>query len=209
MPSIPNPFAIVSKAVRAFFTADVKLQRGRRGLVVVLDDGARAAAKAAAAPESRQQRELRCIQDSLATLLDEQEGNRQALRHLAFVEHALQRAGTRAFDKIPLDVMRRAHAQLDGLVTNWSDEGLAALRSKLAVALSRREPPKSASAKAETAATPAADVAEVDEGAALAHPVPLEGEDAAEAEAALLAAYGSMSLEPAAPAKPPVAEPSL
>lgn len=199
MPSIPNPFAIVARAVRAFFTADVKLQRGRRGLQVVLDAPLEAAKPrhevrpALLVPSARELRELRRMQAALSSLLDQQASNRQALRHLNFVEHALERSGQRAFQKLPTDVMRRALGQLETLVTNWSDEGLAALRSKLAVALVEREPavpeaePKAAQAQA-------APESVVDSNASLAHPETLVGDEAAEAEAALLAAYGSMAL---------------
>ena len=133
MASIPNPLSFVGKAVRAFFTADVKLRRGSRGIEVVLDDRDPSDPHATA-PESvppanaREMRELQRMQQSLAALLDQQPCNRQALRHLAFIEHALERKGMRALHKVPFDVLKRAHAQLEGLVTNWSDEGLAALR---------------------------------------------------------------------------------
>lgn len=197
MPPIPNPLIIVGKAVRAFFKADVKLRRGSRGIEVVLDDpersGPRSTQSGTAAPTStRELRELRRMQESLATLLDQQPSNRQALRHLAFIEHAFERKGLRALHKVPFDVLRRAHAQLEGLVTNWSDEGLAALRSRMAVTLIEREPPR-----AQQAAAPAPEPGEsvVDSAAPLAHPQTLEGDEAAEAEAALLAAYGSVALQ--------------
>lgn len=194
MPSIPNPFAIAAKAVRAFFKADLKLRRGQRGFELVLDTRSSPDLPAADGPAStmppKLDRELRCMRQSLAALLDEQAENRRVLRHLAFIEHALERVGMRAFDKVPFDVLKRAHAQLDGLVTNWSDEGLATLRSKMAVALIEREPPRAEPAVAAGGAPDST----VDAAAPLAHPETLEGDEAAEAEAALLAAYGSVAL---------------
>ncbi|MFO1330383.1 MAG: hypothetical protein U1F56_23770 [Rubrivivax sp.] len=199
MASIPNPFTVVGKAVRAFFKADVKLRRGSRGIEVVLDEREGAGPRstqpgpggAPSARELRERRELQSMQASLAALLDQKPGHRQALRHLAFIEHALERKGLRGLHKVPFDVLQRAHAQLDGLVTNWSDDGLAALRSRMAVTLIEREPPRPATA---AEADPGPTESGVDSAAPLAHPQTLEGDEAAEAEAALLAAYGSVAL---------------
>lgn len=202
MPTIPNPITLVGRAVRAFFKADVKLQRGRGGLQVVLDERAAAAAprKAAGAadvsPQAREQRELRRMQASLTALLDQHAANRKTLRHLAFVEHALERCGQRAFRKLPPEVIRRALGQIEALVSNWSDEGLATLRSKLAVALIECEP--AFAPPREGAATTADDAGAdsvVDSAAPLAVAETLHGEEADEAEAALRAAYGSMALQ--------------
>lgn len=198
MSSLPNPLSLVGKAVRAFFKADVKLRRGRRGLEVVLDEPESAgppstpAGPTSNARELRELRELQRMRESLARLLDSQPGHRQALRHLAFIEHALERKGLRALHKVPFDALKRAHTQLEGLVTNWSDEGLAALRSRMSVTLIEREPPPDAAGPAAAART-APDTG-VDGNAPLAHPETLEGDEAAEAEAALLAAYGSVAL---------------
>jgi hypothetical protein len=84
--------------------------------------------------------ELARMRASLAGLLDEMPDNRSTLRHLAFIEHALGKKGLRALHKVPYDVLKRALDQFEGLVVNWSDEGLAALRSKMAVTLIEREP---------------------------------------------------------------------
>ena len=75
----------------------------------------------------------------LGALLSEQPETRQRSRHLVFVEHALNKMGQRALYKLPLDVLQPALHQLQGLVTNWSPEGLANLRSKMAVAVMDRE----------------------------------------------------------------------
>lgn len=199
MPSILRPFTFIAQAIKAFFRADVRLRRGDRGLEVVLDEPAakpprtgKRSGKRSDAAALKEQQELQCIQASLTRLLDELPDNRTTLRQLAFIEHALAKKGLRGLPKVPYDVLKRALEQFEAVVVNWSDEGLATLRSKMAVMLIERE------AEAKTAAAPLAPAvrreAEDVDAAPLAHPVALEGEDAAEAEAALLAAYGDVML---------------
>lgn len=198
MASLLRPFTLIAQATKAFFRADVRLRRGDQGLEVVLEEtpppparGRRGAPRPDAAALKAQQ-ELQAIQRSLTALLDELPENRTTLRHLAFIEHALAKKGLRALPKVPYDVLKRALDQFEGLVTNWSDDGLATLRSKMAVMLIERE------AEAQTPPAPTAPQArppaEDVETGTLAHPVTLEGDDAAEAEAALLAAYGNVML---------------
>jgi hypothetical protein len=200
MASMLQPFQLISKAAKAFFKSDLRLRRGERGLEVVLDDpdqpaaatgtGAKGRAKARLDPAQERERQvLAQVQASLARLLDELPENRSTLRHLAFIEHALNKKGLRALHKVPYDVLKRALEQFEGLVVNWSDEGLATLRSKMAVALIEREP--------ESAVPPVAQEdsrSSVTDTAPLAHPIDLQGDEAAEAEAALLAAYGSVGM---------------
>ena len=197
MASMLQPFQMISKAAKAFFKADVRVRRGENGLEVVLDDpdqvpkaaapGAKPRDKARVDPQQERERlVLAQVQASLARLLDELPENRSTLRHLAFIEHALQKKGLRALHKVPYDVLKRALDQFEGVVVNWSDEGLATLRSKMAVTLIEREP------EAVAAAAPPEAPNSVTDTAPLAHPVDLEGDDAAEAEAALMAAYGSV-----------------
>jgi hypothetical protein len=197
MASMLQPFQLISKAAKAFFKADVRVRRGERGLEVVLDDpepagksakpDGKAGGKARVDPQQERDRQvLAQVQASLKQLLDELPENRSTLRHLAFIEHALQKKGLRALHKVPYDVLKRALEQFEGVVVNWSDEGLATLRSKMAVTLIEREP------EGVVAAAPPEAPNSVTDTAPLAHPVDLEGDDAAEAEAALLAAYGSV-----------------
>ena len=195
MASILRPLTFIAKAVRAFFKADLQLRRGKRGLEVVLDDTSPAtrgaAAQARHKPDpalAREQQELARIRASLTTLLDELPGNRTTLRHLAFIEHGLAKKGLRALNKVPYDVLKRALDQFEGVVVNWSDAGLAALRSKMAVALIEREPEATVAAPPKAPPEPNSVLDSVE----LAQPEALEGDDAAEAEAALLAAYGSV-----------------
>ncbi|HNU10033.1 MAG TPA: hypothetical protein PKJ45_01560 [Rubrivivax sp.] len=193
-----RPFALLVRAARAFFRADLRLRRGERGIEVVLDESrpavpvrvrGRRAARADAAAQKVQQ-ELELMRGSLAALLDEMPGNRTTLRHLAFVEHALQRKGARALAKLPYAVLQRALEQFEGVVVNWSDEGLATLRSKMAVTLIERE--AEAGDDMDPLHAGAAATSMLD-AAALTHPGDDEDETAA-AEAALRAAYGEVML---------------
>jgi hypothetical protein len=45
----------------------------------------------------------------------------------------------RALQKLPVEVLQRALEQLEGVVVNWSPVGLAALRSRIAVAIIDRD----------------------------------------------------------------------
>lgn len=79
--------------------------------------------------------DLRLILEQLRSLLDESQDTRTSMRHLAFIEHALNRMGLRALSLLPVDMLRRALNQFELLVTNWSPVGLATLRSKMAVSI--------------------------------------------------------------------------
>jgi len=183
-------FTPLTKAVRAFFKSDVRLQRADGGLRVVFDDKPATAAKRQKPPldprAERERRDAQHMRAALTTLLDEVPQNRQALRHLAFFEQALAKKGARSFQKVPYEVMQQALAQLEGLVVNWSDEGLACLRSKMAVALIEREVEQTHAEEHHTRA--------LIEPCEPPQAVALEGDAAAEAEAALLAAYGAVAL---------------
>jgi hypothetical protein len=196
MASILRPFTVIAKATRAFFKADLKVQRGDRGIEVVLaerppkPEQPRRGAKPLDAAAQKERQDLQRIQQSLTALLDELPDNRTALRQLAFIEHALSKKGMRALHKVPYDVLKRALEQFEGVVVNWSDEGLATLRSKMAVVLIEREPESTVARDATPGEAPNSALDSVP----LAHPVALEGPDADEAEAALRAAYGGVVL---------------
>lgn len=146
----------IRRATAAFFKHDLALKRERDGLHIILeaksDEGAAATAKEASkkkakptkgerekAAERKSAEELALIRKQLADLLNEFPETRQALRHLVLVEQAVGKKGVRVLHKLPLEVLQRAHEQLEGLVTNWSPVGLASLRSKMAVAILDRE----------------------------------------------------------------------
>lgn len=66
-------------------------------------------------------------------------GSRYVLRHLAVLEHAMKRKGEAAFEDLPLPVLRQAAVQLESLIEPPVTVGVAALRSRLSMALLARE----------------------------------------------------------------------
>ena len=208
MTSLFSAINTFRNGVRAFFKADVRLQRAEGGVRIVLDDaGVPSRPPRVSKIDAAAQRELSDLErmrSALKTLLDELPENRGTLRHLAFIEHAMEKKGARALYKVPLDVLKRAHEQIEAVVTNWSNEGLACLRSKMAVAIIDRDvcDQESEEDKYRTAAV-------LD--APLAHPEPMDEQTAAEAEEALLAAYGALAAAPmdgAADAAPAASDPA-
>jgi len=75
------------------------------------------------------------LRKALKTLLDSHAMTRRVMRHLAFFERALAIHGLKAMTEVPIEVLSAARDQLEALVGNWSNQGLAALRSKMAVAI--------------------------------------------------------------------------
>lgn len=137
-----SPILALLRALRVFFKHDLVVQRAEGGMRVALEDRRAAGPKRLSRAEQaaqREQRELDLARRELAELLDGDASFRSTMRHLAFVEDALGKKGWRALSKVPLDVLQLALRQLEGLVSNWSPEGLACLRSKMAVALIDRE----------------------------------------------------------------------
>jgi hypothetical protein len=132
------------QAASAFFRHDLALRRGERGVEVVLEERAPAGSRKrppsrAELAQQKEAAEVALMLEQLQGLLAELPEARQTLRHLDFVEQALQKKGLRALHRLPLEVLQRALEQLEGLVTNWSPVGLANLRSKMAVAIIDRE----------------------------------------------------------------------
>ncbi|MCK7494069.1 MAG: hypothetical protein MZW92_24680 [Comamonadaceae bacterium] len=122
--------------------------------------GARAAGRAAdpAAPTPRRRprprpissacawsEELAGARADLTRLLDEDTASRAALRHLAAVEHALGRIGWQAFERLPLDVLQRAHSAARGpgdeLVGAWRWPGCVRGWPSRSPRARRRRPP--------------------------------------------------------------------
>ena len=144
MSALQHLLAPLKQAVAAFFKHDIALRRGDDGVHIVLEERAAPPGKGKAPTRSelqvrKERHELELMREQLAQLLDEVPETRQTMRHLVFVEHALERKGLKALRKLPLDVLSRALEQLEGLVTNWSPAGLASLRSRMAVAIIDRE----------------------------------------------------------------------
>jgi hypothetical protein len=79
------------------------------------------------------------LRRALKAELNRVSGSRYVLRHLAKIEHDLKVHGLELFDRLPLRVLEKASAQLESLVESPVTPGIAALRSRLAVALLARE----------------------------------------------------------------------
>ena len=132
-PVLSKLFNPVRRAAVAFFKHDLALRKDPAGLQIVLESRAVTPAPAkkpkkdsrAELAARREKQDLALILEQLGGLLAELPETRSALRHLVFVEHALQKKGVRALHKLPLDVLQRAHEQLESLVVNWSPVGLA------------------------------------------------------------------------------------
>jgi hypothetical protein len=134
-------FNPLQRAATAFFRHDLALRRTERGVHIVLEQRGGPPPKPSREEldRRRQNEELVLMRSQLAELLASLPESRSTMRHLVFVEHALGKKGIRALHKLPIDVLQPALTQLEGLVTNWSPEGLANLRSKMAVAIIERE----------------------------------------------------------------------
>lgn len=84
---------------------------------------------------------LMLMQGQLATLLARHPRARRTLPHLAFVEKMLRRSGEAGLWALPDPVLARALQQLEALTDDWSQAGLAELRTRLAaVARPKAEP---------------------------------------------------------------------
>ena len=143
MSDVPSWFKPLRSIVDAVFRHHLALRRDAQGVRVVLHDRANDGGQPRLGPAEQaaanERKEVALMRSQLSAVLDERPDTRQTMRHLAFVEQALGKKGLRALDKLPLDLMRHALDQFEGLVTNWSPEGLAGLRAKMAVAVIRRE----------------------------------------------------------------------
>lgn len=132
-------FAPLRHAAFLFFRAQVQVKVDG-GMRVELSDGQ---GRRVVPPEElaarRERAELELVQRELAGALDAAPEIRAELRHLAYIEHAMQQKGLRALRLVPLDVLEKALQQFEGLVSNWEPRGLATLRSKMAVTVRERQ----------------------------------------------------------------------
>ena len=136
-------FKPLQDAAQTFFRHDLALRHDDGVVRIVLE---RRVGRGCTRPLTRAEESARVRKEELALMLsqltavlDEMPETRETMRHLVFVQHALEKKGLRALHKLPLDVLRRGLEQFEGLVTNWSPVGLASLRSKMAVAIIDRE----------------------------------------------------------------------
>ena len=180
--------ASLRQLAAAIFTKDVALRRDRGELHVVLAErpppGQPRAPSREEAAKRKRQTELTQIRVELAALLNERPETRTTMRHLVCIEQVLAKRGLKVLHKLPLDVLQRAHEQFENLVTNWEPQGLANLRSKMAVAIIDREhmDPEAEADAYRTAAV--MEVVRADPAAAAA--------PAADDDAALAAAYAAL-----------------
>jgi hypothetical protein len=83
--------------------------------------------------------DVKAMRRQLTGVLDAHEGSREVFRYLAHFERRLARAGLKTLDEMSVKRLRRALAQFEAIVTNWSPPHLAELRSRMAVAVSMRD----------------------------------------------------------------------
>ncbi|WP_372526733.1 hypothetical protein [Piscinibacter sp.] len=129
--------------LKLVFATPIRVQRRGQNLRLVFDDKP---PRTPAAPEpvgtpSTQDVSLRAMRKALRHLLDQHADVRRVMRHLCHLESALKRSGDQAFDELPVELLRTALTQFEGLVTDWSPGGLAELRSRLAVSVMAQEQP--------------------------------------------------------------------
>ena len=194
-------FDPLQRAAVAFFKHDVALRRTGGSVHIVLEQRGGPPPKPTRQELAlrKQEEELALAMRQLGDLLAGLPGRRRAMRHLVLVEQALGERGFGALHTLPIDVLRHALSQLEGLVTNWSPEGLANVRSKMAVAIIDR---RHAGVSAEGDASPTAAV--LDAGSSQLPCLPEVSDFASEDEDALAAAYAALSLAPATPATPAI-----
>ncbi len=130
------------RATRAFFRDDIRvqLQGGKLRVQLESPDGPYVPPeeRMRLAAEKRAADELAAMRRELAAMLNDDPGSRARLPHLAYVEQQLAIQGLALLDKLSVALVRAAYKQLDDNVMNWSQVGLATLRSKLGVAVKER-----------------------------------------------------------------------
>ena len=80
----------------------------------------------------------RQMRRELYTLLQRHPASRQMMRHLDVIERTLRRTGIEAVEALPVKVLARGLDELEAVVWDWSQPGLAEVRSRLAVEGKRR-----------------------------------------------------------------------
>ena len=132
--------------LRVLFSAARQLAApASRALPELAGGRARSAAAAAygqspsRASRKRSTADVRGMRRELAVMLDEHEGSREVFRYLAHFERQLGKKGLRVLDEMSVKRLRRALAQFEAIVTNWSSTNLAELRSRMAVAVPIRD----------------------------------------------------------------------
>lgn len=119
----------------------IKEARDRSGRI----RAARASAGARAeptVPQPRLQRPssaaMRAMRDELRLEIARNAAEGRSFLHLARFERKFSKMGVRAIDEVPIDQLRRALADFEAMIRNWSSAALADLRSRMAVSLADR-----------------------------------------------------------------------
>lgn len=126
--------------IKRLFRRPLRLQRQGLDFKVVLDpavtrfsDSALRAAKGSPSDTA----DVQAMRLELAAVLDRDPRSRKVLVHLNMLERALKTKGMKAFDDLPAELLRKAMAQLDTLVMDWSARGLTLLRARASGTLAR------------------------------------------------------------------------
>jgi hypothetical protein len=83
--------------------------------------------------------EVARMRHELAAVLEAHPGSREVFRYLAHFERRLAKSGLATLETMTTKRLRRALAQFEAIVTNWSQPQLADLRSRMAVAVASRD----------------------------------------------------------------------
>lgn len=109
--------------------------------------------------ESRGQA-LREAHRSLRALIKQHPGLKQVMPHLAYIERALGRKGSRALMRVPVAVLQRGLEQLERLQAEQPRDALRALRTRLVEAIALRSVARNTTIAGHHAAGPALEVLE-------------------------------------------------
>ncbi|MEO7008617.1 MAG: hypothetical protein ABI156_05655 [Caldimonas sp.] len=93
----------------------------------------------AAEPSTQPEAVAKAMRRELRAVLDAHEGSREVFRYLAHFEHRFAKSGLETLELMAPERLRRALAQFEAIVTNWSEPNLADLRSRMAVAVAERD----------------------------------------------------------------------
>ncbi len=143
--------------VRSTFLAQVRLKRLEGKLHVVLQDsrgaGSKSVPKASPSPEAPRKlntlpvlgadtAQIARMEEAMAQVLDQHVSTRKVMRHLGYLERALQKQGAQCFVVLPLEVLRPALLQLKSVMGPAPSQGLTELHACLVVMVVEREMPQ-------------------------------------------------------------------
>ena len=140
---VADPNAFLKNPVRwlkRLFRRPVRLKRQGLDFKLVLDDPAtRFGDTAMDGPKMTPSdtADVQAMRLELAAVLDRDPRSRSVLVHLNMLERALKTKGMKAFEDLPAELLRKAMAQLDTLVMDWSARGLTLLRARASGTLAR------------------------------------------------------------------------